>query len=176
MKRILIGIIVILFSWHSKGQYLKSIEGQAFPEHILQSVLYNTSGKETTLGAVLDGQKGNTILIEFWASWCKACLSQAESMKKIHQDYKNKKLVFLYLSTDTEFKQWIRGLSNLNLDGLHYRIDEESKKGIQNYLKIKGVPYYLLLNKDGHVFNAKMPWPHLQKFRDALDMLLHLEN
>jgi thiol-disulfide isomerase/thioredoxin len=173
------GIFVFLtlsmvFSVQLEAQYLRSLEGQPFPEVVLNSVLYKTNGDKTSLAEVIDGLKGKCILIDFWASWCKGCIAEAEYTQKIQSDYKEAKISFLFLSTDTEHKLWLRGLPEINLDGNHYRIEPDSKKDIQNFLKIRGIPYYVLLDNDGNIYDAKAPWPHLQKLRDEIDRLLSI--
>jgi thiol-disulfide isomerase/thioredoxin len=176
LKQILAIILLLIIDYQSKAQHIKSIEGLPFPDEVLSSILYTTKGDSTTLGNVITDLHGKNILIDFWASWCKACLVESEYTKKIQQDYKDKQIVFLFLSTDTDYKQWLRGLSEINIDGNHYRIKPQSKKNIQNYLKIKGIPYYVLMDKNGKIYDAKAPWPHLQKMRDEINMLLNISN
>jgi thiol-disulfide isomerase/thioredoxin len=173
-KYLIFLFFIVNYSYITYGQPLKNLSGQPFPEEILKSVVYNTRCQETTLGQVLDSLKGNAILIDFWASWCKACITESEFTKEIQKDYKEEKIKFLFLSTDTDYKQWLRGLSVINLDGVHYRIDPANKKGIQDYLKIRGIPYYVLLDHENKIYDPKAPWPHLQKLRNELDMLLSL--
>lgn len=174
MKNIILIPFFILLTLDMNSQTLKNITGQTFPEVILNSVIYNTRGQSTTLGHVLDSLKGNIIFIDFWASWCKACITESGFTKEIQKDYKEEKIIFLFLSTDTDYKQWLRGLAVINLDGVHFRIDPEWKKGIQDFLKIRGIPYYVLLDQENKIYDPKAPWPHLQKLRNELDMLLSL--
>jgi thiol-disulfide isomerase/thioredoxin len=173
-KYLIFLFIFVYCSGITVGQSLKNLSGQPFPEEILKSVVYNTKGQSTTLGHVLDSLKGNVVMIDFWASWCRACITESEFTKKIQKDYKEQKIVFLFLSTDTDYKQWLRGLAVINLDGVHFRIDPAWKKGIQDLLKIRGIPYYVLLDHENKIYDPKAPWPHLQKLRNELDMLLSL--
>lgn len=174
MKRILAGVLIFFAFTAANAQHQKNLSGQPFSDEVLQSVLYNTRGNQTTLGQVIDSLKGKAILIDFWASWCKACITEAPFTKKLQQDYKDQKIVFLFLSTDTDYKQWLRGLTVINLDGEHYRIDPSSKKKIQEFLKIRGIPYFVLLDHDGNIYDPKAPWPHVPKLKNTIDMLLSL--
>lgn len=174
MKYLILIPLFITFTLKMNGQPLKNLSGQTFPVEILKSVLYDTRGQVTTLGHVLDSLKGNIIFIDFWASWCKACITESEYTKEVQKDYKEEKIAFLFLSTDTDYKQWLRGLTVINLDGVHYRIDPQWKKGIQDLFKIRGIPYYVLLDHENKIYDPKAPWPHLQKLRNELDMMLSL--
>ena len=174
MKYLLIFFIFWVSTLQIKSQYLKNLTGQPLSDEVLQIVLYNTKGEKTSMGDVLEKLKGSIVYIDIWASWCKACILESEYTKEIQKDYKDKKIAFLFLSSDTDYKQWLKGLSVINLDGNHYRIDPENKKTIQNFFKIRGIPYYILLTDQGNIYDAKAPWPHIQKMRNELDMLLSI--
>jgi thiol-disulfide isomerase/thioredoxin len=174
MTRLFFILIIMGLMISVNGQYLKNLEGQPFSNEALQITLYNTQGDQTTLGAVLEKLKGNIVFIDIWASWCRACIVEADYTREIQKDYKESPIVYLFLSSDVDYKLWLKGLSAINLDGNHYRIDPAFKKTIQNFLKIKGIPYYVLLNKEGNIYDAKAPWPHLPKIRSELDMLLNV--
>jgi thiol-disulfide isomerase/thioredoxin len=137
-------------------------------------VLYNTEGKSTDLKSVLDNYKGSIVLIDFWASWCKTCIREMEYSKKLQKNYKGKEVVFLFLSTDTDYKAWIRGLATINIEGKHYRIEKASKPAIKAFLKIRGIPYYVLLDTDGDIYDPKAKWPHQEKLKNSIDLLIRL--
>jgi thiol-disulfide isomerase/thioredoxin len=174
MKYLLIFFIFLVSTAQIKSQYLKNLTGQPLSDEVLQIVLYDTKGEKTSMGDVLEKLKGNIIYMDIWASWCKACIVESEYTKEIQKDYKDKKIAFLFLSSDTDYKQWLKGLSVINLEGSHYRIDPENKKTIQSFFKIRGIPYYVLLTNQGNIFDAKAPWPHLPKMRSELDMILSI--
>jgi thiol-disulfide isomerase/thioredoxin len=176
IKDFLAVVLVLAISGKISAQYYKTIEGQPFSDEVLRSVVYNTKGDSSSLANVIQSLNGKIVFIDFWASWCKACIIESEYTKKIQQDFKDKDIAFLFLSTDTNYKLWLRGLSEINLDGYHYRIEPMSKKNIQNFLKIKGIPYYVLLTNEGKIYDAKAPWPHLKKMRDEIDRLLSISN
>ncbi len=175
MKQLFLFIILFSFASGSFSQNLKSLKGIAFSDEVLNSVLYKTNQEKTTLREVLTESKGNAILVDFWASWCGTCAREMEFTKELQKNYQGQKIVFLFLSTDTDYKQWLLGLGRINIDGKHYRIEEASKKNIKTYLKIKGIPYYVLLDKEGYIFDPKASWPHLEKLKNEIDVLLKME-
>lgn len=174
MKYIYTVLLVIAFSISLKAQYYKNIQGQPFSSEVLDSELYSTDEKKTSLNVVLDSLKGNIVLIDFWASWCKTCHREMPYLKKLQKSYENEKIEYLFLSTDTEYKKWIRGLANINMKGHHYRIDVASKKDIQDYLKIRGIPFYVILDKSGNIYDPKAKWPHSEKLKNTIDLLIKL--
>jgi len=169
--------LAILFfgiSFLAEAQSLKGLKGNLLSNEVLNSVLYTTKQEKTTLREVLAQLKGNAVLIDFWASWCKTCAREMEFSKEMEKNYKGQKIVFLFLSTDTDYKQWLLGLGRVNIEGKHYRIEETSKKEIKNYFKIKGIPYYVLLDKEGYIYDPKASWPHLEALKNEIDKLLQL--
>ena len=164
--------ISLVLCFKTEAQYLKNLQGQPFSDEILESVLYNTKGEETSLTKVLDGLKGSIVLIDFWASWCKTCMREMPYTRKLQGEYKGKKVSFLFLSTDTDYKKWIRGLASANIEGHHYRVDVDSKPAIKKFLKIRGIPYYVILDKSSHIYDPKAKWPHSEKLKNTIDLLL----
>ncbi len=163
------------FSLYTNAQYLKNLQGQPFSDEVLESILYNTKGQSTTLAKVLNDLKGNVVLMDFWASWCKTCHREMPYAKKLQDDLSDKKISFLFLSTDTDYKKWIRGLATANIEGHHYRIDVKSKKAIKEFLKIRGIPYYVILDKSNHIYDPKAKWPHHVKLKNSIDLLLQID-
>ncbi len=174
MKKVLITIISLLMSIQINAQYLKNLQGQPFSDEVLKSVLYDTKVNNTSLESVLDELKGNLVLINFWASWCGTCKREMPYLKELQKDYKGKKVAFLFLSTDTDYKKWVRGLATINMEGHHYRIDVDSKPAIKEYLKIRGIPYYVILDKSSHIYDPKAKWPHQEKLKNSIDLILKL--
>ena len=175
MKNFFTILISVGFFINTNAQYLKNLQGQPFSDEVLGSVLYDTKGKSTTLANVLDGLKGNIVLIDFWASWCGTCQREMPYSKELQKQYKGKKVAFLFLSTDIDYKKWIRGLATINIEGHHYRIDVESKKAIKEFLKIRGIPYYVILDKSSHIYDPKAKWPHQEKLKNSMDLLLQVD-
>lgn len=175
MKSFFVILISLCFWVKTEGQSLKNLQGQPFSDEVLASVLYNTKGEETSLFKVLDELKGTIVLIDFWASWCNTCMREMPYTRKLHDDYKRKKVSFLFLSTDTDYKKWIRGLASANVEGHHYRIDVQSKPAIKEFLKIRGIPYFVILDKSGHIYDSKAKWPHQEKLKNSIDLILTID-
>jgi len=168
-------LISVVFCMNANSQYLKNLQGQPFSDEVLESVIYDTKGQSTTLANVLHKLKGNIVLIDFWASWCKTCQREMPYSKQLQKGYEEEKVAFLFLSTDTDYKKWIRGLATINIEGHHYRIDVESKKAIKEFLKIRGIPYYVILDKSSHIYDPKAKWPHHVKLKNSIDLLLQID-
>jgi hypothetical protein len=51
-------------------------------------------------------------------------------------------------------------MEHIAIAGHHYRIEPLEKNRFKKYLKVPGIPYYLILDRQGKVFLADAPWPH----------------
>ncbi|MFC2093583.1 TlpA family protein disulfide reductase [Bacteroidota bacterium] len=53
-----------------------------------------------TLDSIKKVNKGNVILFNFWASWCKPCKEEFPDLVKIHNDFKDKNFSLIFVSLD----------------------------------------------------------------------------
>jgi thiol-disulfide isomerase/thioredoxin len=107
-----------------------------------------------------EDSRGKRILyLFFWKGDCKPYLLDVELAKRLHIKYRNQ-ITFVFLSKDDDEEQWKQQVSKYNLtsDGIiNYRIGENS--AIEKQFRINDVPVFILIAKNGEVFdfNAKHP-------------------
>lgn len=75
------------------------VDIEALKQNTSEVVLYDENKKATTLSAIIEANKGKIIYIDFWASWCAPCRAALPSSRKLHEEFKEKEIVFLYLSS-----------------------------------------------------------------------------
>lgn len=103
--------------------------------------------------------KGKLILLDFWASWCQPCREERPFLKKLEEEYKNKKVVFIYISLDKERSRWkvaslVDGLETKNSFKL---LDTQNAPFIKTY-QIDEIPRYMLIDKEGKMINSNAPF------------------
>ncbi len=97
--------------------------------------------------------KGKPVIINFWASWCGACLQEFPNENALHAKYSPQGLVVVNICVDTNRKQWellsrVKDLRMINL----YVTAEEYKRLKMRY-NIESMPRSILVSKNGHVLN-----------------------
>lgn len=94
---------------------------------------------------------GKPIIISFWATWCKPCISELES---IADDYENwqkvagVKLIAISID-DARTNGGIKSL--VSSRGWSYEVYNDYNKDLYRALGIANVPYTIVLNGDGKI-------------------------
>jgi len=144
MKKLLTGVFLILTLLSCN-----SVDPTQFTEEALNDVFLNQNGQQIPFKAILEKHKGQTILIDVWASWCKDCLEGIPSIKKIQSE--NKDVVYLFLSLDKTEKQWKNGIKKHQIIGEHYFITSGWNGPFNDFLKLNWIPRYLIVDKQGNI-------------------------
>jgi len=94
--------------------------------------------------------KGKKVfLVEFWASWCKACLPSVKFLNQIQKKYKDKELVIVGITA--EKKDDI--MSFIREHNISYSIGfDEGEKIISEYVSENdGIPVAFLIDREGEI-------------------------
>lgn len=128
-----------------------SAQTQEFSEEALEDVFLTAEGKEITFSEILEANKGKTLFIDIWASWCKDCLVSIPKLKELNTKYGE--VAFVFLSLDRSVKGWEKGRKKHKLDyGQHYFIKAGWKgSSFCNSIDLDWIPRYLIVNPEGKI-------------------------
>jgi len=158
--------------------YNKLVEQLKNPEINSNATLsrLNGSAGKSLIDSIWAKNQGKVIYIDFWATWCGPCKAEMPNSKKLKQKLAQKNVEFVYLCIDSEEEQWRLTLSQLQLDGQHFLCNKEQSISIRQAFDIHGIPYYMLVNKNGHIVEAGN---HLRPMHsetiEKIEKLLHEE-
>lgn len=112
----------------------------------------------------LSSLKGNVVLIDFWASWCRPCRAENPNVVKMYNKYKDKGFEIFSVSLDKSKPAWINAIKQ---DGLIWK-NHVSDLGYWNsavvpMYGIKGIPLTFLLDKDGKIIGKNLRGAELEK-------------
>lgn len=152
-----------LFSWAVKDEETKALKkGDMCPEFFFKDV----DGKEVSL----EQFKGKYVVIDVWASWCQPCKQEFPNLKRLEEKYKDKNIVFVSISSDTQERRWRFELGFLR-EKLNLQWWIAGNEKFMRDFEIATLPRIILLDKDGRIAELKLPKPSDSKFEKILKKL-----
>lgn len=131
-----------LLSFYAGVQALKP--GNPAPVFTLQ----DSNGKSVSLSDF----KGKAIYLDFWGVGCGPCVYDIKNYSaKLHEKYKNKKVVFLNICVDANKAEWKKSLLDLNIGGINLIAEGWVKNPVCKTYHISSIPKYILIDAKGNI-------------------------
>jgi cytochrome c biogenesis protein CcmG, thiol:disulfide interchange protein DsbE len=120
-------------------------QGQPVPDFTLKTF----EGQEIALADL----RGQVVVINFWASWCKPCEQEAPDLEAAWRHYQpGGEVMFLgiaYTDTDRKSRAYLEKFDITYPNGLDWRTQ------ISHRYRVTGVPETFILDKDGLLVHYK---------------------
>lgn len=136
-------------------------EGQTAPGIMVREWMTNNPPNVKNL-------KGKVYVVEFWATWCKPCISGMKDLNKINKKYRDRGLVFISLCQDKTAGD-IRKVINDKKINFHVAIDN----GTADWFEIECYPTVAVVGHDGKVVWQGRTWD--PKFEHAIEKALRVK-
>ncbi|WP_240345784.1 peroxiredoxin family protein [Parageobacillus toebii] len=98
--------------------------GEVAPDFELLSIMGNK--------VKLSDLRGNTVILNFWATWCPPCKAEIPEMQKFYENNKN---------------------NNVEILAVNLTNSESSPDAVKNFVREKGMTFNILLDKQGEIGN-----------------------
>ncbi len=119
--------------------------GAIAPDFTLETV----DGEQLSLSSL----KGKYVLVDFWASWCKPCRNENPNVVKAYKKFNAKGFDVLSVSLDKDSVKWKEAIK---ADGLVWNQVIDSKGDIAQVYGVQGIPFTLLLDKEGKIVEKNL--------------------
>jgi len=132
---------------------LESMAPIALGEKYKDLELVDENGKTVQLSDYV--KLGQYNMVEFWASWCGPCRGEIPHLRHVYDAYGKGKDAFnmISVSIDDKEKDWKQALKEENMKWTQL-CDLKGWKGeVINKYKIQGVPFCLILDKEGRIID-----------------------
>lgn len=122
---------------------------------------------DKVLDAIVAQYKGKPVFVDFWATWCGPCLNAMKTIKPIKPEMKEKGVVSIYISGVTSPKtKWLTMLPDIG--GIHYYLTDDEWKTLREKYDIKGIPTYMIFDKNGKKAFEATGYPGNDKILEEL--------
>lgn len=92
----------------------------------------------------LEELKGNVVIVNLWATWCKPCIAEFKSLEKSKEIFKEKNIKIIAISNES-LEKISNFLSKRTID-----LDFIKLNGDLSYFNAYSLPTTIVLNKDGN--------------------------
>ena len=97
----------------------------------------------------LSKNKGNIVILNFWATWCAPCKKEMPSLDKLSELYPDLIVYPINLEKPNKNKT-LKFYEELNIKNLKIYFDPEFE--LVKLFKLRGLPISILINKEGKEF------------------------
>lgn len=144
MKKLIIFMCLLLFS----------VQVQAQNSSLSNVLLRKLDGSKIYASEL--GNHDKPFIISFWATWCKFCLSELNTISPIYSQWQKETGVKLIaVSTDREPKDgFVRRF--VEKRKWPYEIYIDSQKSLSQHFKIQDIPHTIIVDSTGHILWQKI--------------------
>ena len=102
--------------------------------------------------------------VDVWASWCGPCIKEMSFSRNLKNEFNSDEIQFVYVSIDENSFKWKKASQRLGLENSFI----DSNQNLSILFKIKSIPRYILLDKNGKVINENALRPSDPKIKTFL--------
>lgn len=122
--------------------------------------LEQPNGKMLSLSSL----RGQYVLIDFWASWCKPCRQENPNVVRLYNTFKDKGFTILSVSLDQDKDAWLKAIK---ADGLlwpnHVSDLLQWQSPMVQLYGISGIPHTVLVGPDGKIIGTGLRGAKLEQ-------------
>lgn len=114
-------------------------------------------------GITLESLRGNYVLIDFWASWCRPCRMENPNVVRLYNEYHDKGFTVYSVSLDNSKDRWVGAIAQ---DGLIWPnhvsdLKQWNSEAVKIY-NFRGIPFTVLIDPDGRIIAKNLRGPSLE--------------
>jgi peroxiredoxin len=113
--------------------------------------------------------QGGYLLLDFWASWCVPCIEQMPNVKRLREEYCERGLHIIGISSDDDEVAWRRAIEKYGLTAYPQVLSEEGSEDrlffdeiadVCNRYEVESIPCFVLIDDAGKIVAR---WQHFDE-------------
>ena len=93
-------------------------------------------------------QRGQVVLVNFWATWCGPCKQEMPHLNRLYDKYRSSGFVLLGVNVDEDARQASGTAAKY---GLHFPVLFDADKAVVKLYDLNSMPATVLIDRDGKV-------------------------
>jgi peroxiredoxin len=93
-------------------------------------------------------QRGQVVLVNFWATWCGPCKQEMPHLNRLYDKYRSSGFVLLGVNVDEDARQASGTAAKF---GLHFPVLFDADKAVVKLYDLNSMPATVLIDRDGKV-------------------------
>ena len=119
--------------------------------------------------------RGKIVYLNVWATWCGPCIAEIPHKKRLEEHFAgNDNIVFVNVSVDDprQIQRWRDFVKSRELTGIQLHGNIEGPTNIRALYDIRGIPRFMLFDKQGNIVSVDAPRPSSPEIIPLLTSLL----
>lgn len=155
LDKVLPGIGADITSVHSRREHYRN-DKQLIPgQKVGDFTLLDFNGEEVSLSDVL--KENDTVLVDFWASWCAPCVASFPKFKELRDKYKHQGFEIVSISIDRTREDWEGGTEEHELPWINLGELESWHGEVAVMYGVRFIPKSYLIDKERCLVQKDLP-------------------
>ena len=112
-----------------------------------------TDNKYLNIADIVKTKK--VVLLDFWASWCAPCLQEMPRLRQLYENYKDKGLEIVGISSDEHEIRWKKAIEKYKMSWIQI-ISAKDTDNIAKMYGINQIPHTILINNEGKIISVNI--------------------
>ncbi len=144
--------------------YMASAQNAKLPQNISLKTL---DGK-TVESSVIQND-GKPIIISFWATWCKPCNRELNTIKEVYEEWQEETGVKLVAISIDDARSAARVKPHVDGNGWDYEVYLDQNQDFKRAMNVVNVPHTFIINGNGEIV-----WQHTSFVEGSEEELIEL--